>query len=68
MLKVHMMNWFRTPYDKGWIKQPDCRRFRIPADLIPDTPSDVHTFHPAAYYSANGSYNYGPFPAKDGEF
>ena len=68
ILKINMMNWFRTPFDQGWIKQADCRRFRIPQACVPDTPSVVRTYHPAAYYSANGPYNYGPFAASDGEF
>ena len=68
LLKLCQMNWFRTPYEMGWIKQPDCRRLRLPAYCVPDKPSRSYTYHPAAEYSKDGSYNWGPFPVHDGDF
>jgi hypothetical protein len=68
ILKLHQINWFRTPYEHGWIKQPDCRRVKVPAGCIPDKPPRVYTYHPDAYYTKDGPYNWGPFPGDDGSF
>jgi hypothetical protein len=66
MLKMHVIVWFRTPYDQGWIKQPDCRRIMPPPDCIPDEPPRFYTYHSDAVYTGDGPWNWGPFLPEDG--
>ena len=50
MLSFHLELYFRTPYDQGWVKQPDGRRFLLPPGIKPDW-SDIHfrPYHPHEY-------------------
>jgi hypothetical protein len=68
ILKIHQVNWMRTPYDQGWIKQADCVRNKVPGECIPDGPSRISTYRPDAKYTSFGPYNYGPHPTEDGSF
>lgn len=46
MLSFHLELYFRTPYEQGWVKQPDGRRFLVP-NVKPDNP-DIRfkPYHP----------------------
>ena len=66
LLKVCQINWFRTPYDLGWIKQADCVRNIPPNGCIPNGYSRLATYRPDAVYTGHGPYNYGPHPEENG--
>ncbi len=56
--KLRPIGWIRAPYDKGWLRQPDCRRTPNPYDP-PDEPGVVTSWHP----DARPSYDmWGPMP------
>jgi hypothetical protein len=39
--------YFRTPFEQGWIKQPDARRFLVPPWAQPDKPeASFKPYHP----------------------
>lgn len=47
MLTFHLEMYFRAPYDQGWVKQPDGRRFLLPPGIKPDRPVDrFRPYHP----------------------
>lgn len=60
--------YIRTPYETGWIKQPDCIRNDPLSDVAPDGFSRSYIYHPDALYSPTGLYNWGPFPPEEGSF
>ena len=66
--KLQEVVYIRTPYELGWIKQPDCMR-QEPLDcVVPDRQPRIYTYHPDAIYSPTGLYNWGPFPPEEGSF
>ena len=60
--------YIRSPYELGWIKQPDCMRSTPLERLVPDRAPRIYTYHPDAVYSPTGLYNWGPFPPEEGSF
>lgn len=60
--------YIRTPYEHGWLKQPDCIRAEPLGALTPDKFSRSYVYHPDALYSPTGLYNWGPFPPEEGSF
>jgi hypothetical protein len=67
ILKIHVVNFVRTPWDQGWLRQPDCRRV-ISSGVPPTEPSLIHTYHPDAIYTNDGPYNFGPFLPDENEY
>ena len=67
LLKTHIIVYSRTPYDEGWVKQPDARRIYHPGARIPDKGSRVYAYHPDATYTGNGIWNWGPHLPKDNQ-
>lgn len=67
ILKLHVINFVRTPWEYGWLKQPDCRRVITPENVRPSQPSLIHTYHPDAVYTSDGPYNWGPFLSDGGD-
>ena len=66
LLRCHVINFVRTPYDQGWLRQQDCRRKFYPG---PQTgQSQFYTYHPDAVYTGDGQMNWGPFLPGDGTF
>lgn len=62
ILKLHQLFYLRTPYDLGWLKQPDCMRIDPFFDIMPDLPPTYYTYHPDAVYGGMETmYNWGPF-------
>ncbi len=49
---LHVATIFRAPYELGWLKMPDCRRFAFPPTVLrPDKPSTINTtYHPHGFY------------------
>ena len=68
ILKLQLVTYIRTPYDQGWLKCPDCLRTEFMTNLRPDEPSRIHTYHPDAIYTADGTYNWGPFMPEECTF
>lgn len=68
LLKTHIIAYMRTPYQEGWIRQPDARRIFHPNAKKPEGPSRVYTYHADAVYTKDGNWNWGPHLPKDGEF
>jgi hypothetical protein len=60
--------YIRTPFQHGWVKQPDCMRSEPLGLLLPDRFSRSYIYHPDAQYSPAGRYNWGPFPPEEGTF
>jgi hypothetical protein len=47
-LSLHTIVYIRTPYDKGWFKEPDCAKWQVPEGAPPDKPSTLIDFyHPS---------------------
>lgn len=47
IIDYHLELYFRTPFEEGWIKQPDCRRFLVPPWAQPDKPEGrFKPYHP----------------------
>jgi len=67
-LSLREVVYIRTPFEHGWVKQPDCIRNEPLEDLIPDMVSKSYIYHPDALYSPTGLYNWGPFPPEEGSF
>jgi hypothetical protein len=66
--KIQEVVYIRTPYELGWLKQPDCMRLSPLSESLPDRPPRVYAYHPDAIYSPTGLYNWGPFPPEEGSF
>lgn len=60
--------YIRSPFELGWLKQPDCLRLDPLGTLEPDKMSRSYVYHPDALYSPTGLYNWGPFPPEEGSF
>lgn len=60
--------YIRSPFELGWVKQPDCIRSEPLSGVLPDGYSRPYTYHPDALYSPTGLYNWGPFPPDEGTF
>jgi len=46
----HLELYFRSPFEEGWLKQPDGRRFLVPPWAQPDKPeARFKPYHPHAY-------------------
>jgi len=48
---LHVIVYIRTPYEQGWLKQPNARMFGLPPSVIkPDKPSTVFKpYHPHGF-------------------
>lgn len=68
ILKTHIIAFMRTPYNEGWIRQPDARRIFHPNAEKPQQEGRVYTYHADAVYTKDGRWNWGPHLPKDGEF
>ena len=46
-LSLHTVVYIRTPYERGWLKEPDCARWQMPEGASPDKqPTLIETYHP----------------------
>lgn len=61
ILKVHLVSYARTPFEEGWIRQPDAMRIPPIPHLRPDKPPRYYTYHPDCVYSSDNIYNWGPY-------
>lgn len=68
ILNLREVVYIRSPYELGWVKQPDCIRGEPLDGMVPDYVSRSHIYHPDALYSPTGLYNWGPFPPEEGSF
>lgn len=68
ILTLREVVYIRSPFELGWIKQPDCIRSEPLNGMMPDMISRPYTYHPDALYSPKGLYNWGPFPPEEGSF
>lgn len=66
LLKTHVIAFSRTPYDEGWIRNPDARRIYHPGAEPPQKGPRVYAYHSDATYTPNGTWNWGPHLPKDG--
>ena len=56
--KLRAICWLRSPYDEGWLRNPDCRR-TPPPYWPPDEPGRITSFHPD---EAPNPDKWGPVP------
>lgn len=68
LLKTHIIAFSRTPYQGGWVQDPDARRIYHPDVRPPEGKGRVYTYHPDAVYTKDGNWNWGPHLPKDGSF
>lgn len=61
LLKIHLVSYVRTPFEQGWMRQPDAMRIAPVPHLRPDNPPRYYTFHPDCVYSFDNIYNWGPY-------
>lgn len=62
LLKVHLVTFFKTPFDQGWLKNSDCLRPSGVGNLEPTRPSNPNkVYHPDATYSGEWLHNWGPY-------
>lgn len=66
LLKTHIIAFSRTPYDEGWVRQPDCRRIYHPGVAQPQEKPRIYSYHSDAIYTKDHQYNWGPHLPKDG--
>jgi len=45
ILSLHTIVYLRTPFDKGWLVEPDCARWQVPDGAPPDKPSTLIDFY-----------------------
>lgn len=45
LLKLRPICWIRSPFDEGWLRNPDCRRTPAPF-WPPDEPARISSFNP----------------------
>lgn len=61
LLKVHLVTYFKTPFDQGWLKDPNCLSFGS-CKVTPTRPSNQNKiYHSDATYSGEYLHNYGPY-------
>lgn len=61
LLKLHLVTYFKSPFEEGWLKDPDCLRFGA-CKVEPTRPSNPNKiYHSDANYSGDGLHTYGPF-------
>lgn len=61
LLKLHLVTYFKTPFEEGWLKNPDCLRFGD-CPIEPTRVSNPNKiYHSDANYSGDGLHTYGPF-------
>lgn len=65
---VKEIMYIRTPYELGWVRQPDCMRQQPLGELLPDVEHRSRIYSPDAVYFPRGLYNWGPFPPEEGSF
>ena len=58
--KLHLVSYFKSPLEQGWIKQPDCIRFWGNTGVEPTRQSRQWSYHSDAMYSGEGLYYLGP--------
>lgn len=68
LLKTHIIAFSRTPYQEGWVRQPDARRIFHPNAMPPQEKGRIYTYHSDAVYSKDGNWTWGPHLPKDGSF
>lgn len=68
LLKTHIIAFTRTPYNEGWVQQPDARRIYHPNANPPQGKGRIYTYHPNAVYTPDGNWTWGPHLPKDGTF
>ena len=68
LLKTHIIAFSRTPYDQGWVKDPDARRIFHPNAQPPQHKGRIYSYHPDAVYTKDGNWTWGPHLPKDGTF
>lgn len=68
LLKTHIIAFSRTPYQEGWVRQPDARRIFHPNAQQPQQKGRIYTYHSDAVYSKDGNWTWGPHLPKDGSF
>jgi hypothetical protein len=62
LLKVHLVPYFKTPFDQGWLKNPDCVRLGGMSGVEPTRVSNPRSiYHSDATYSGQWLHNYGPY-------
>lgn len=66
--KLHLITFFTTPYDTGWLKQQECYREAPFWSMKPDKKARFYVYHPDQVYVQGGQYNWGPYLPEDGKF
>lgn len=61
ILHFRMVNYMTAPYDRGWVKQQECRRTPVLWELSPDQAPRYQVYHPDQVYVKGGQYNWGPY-------
>lgn len=68
ILHFRLVTYFTTPYEDGWVKNPECMREAPFWDLKPDERARFSVYNPAKYYVKGGQYTWGPYPPENGNF
>lgn len=62
LLKVHLVTYFKTPFDQGWLKKADCLRPGGMSGIEPTRVSNPKSiYHSDATYSGEWLHCYGPY-------
>lgn len=61
ILHFHVATYLSSPYDLGWVKQPECWRESPIWDLMPDTEQHYYVYKPDRVYVKGGQYTWGPY-------
>lgn len=61
ILHFHQVTYLSSPYDQGWVKQPECWRETPLWNLLPDGDQRFYAYNPSRVYVKNGPYEWGPY-------
>lgn len=61
ILHFHQVTYLSSPYDQGWVKQPECWRESPIWKTLPDEDQRFYVYNPDRVYVKNGVYDWGPY-------
>lgn len=61
ILKLRLVWFLRSPFELGWMKQPDCMHMPVFQGLKPDREPDYYNVYNADYSCASGGIEWGPY-------
>lgn len=61
ILKLQLVWFLRSPFEFGWMKQPDCVHMPLLPGMKPDREPDYYNVYSADYGCASGGIEWGPY-------